>query len=398
MTTSSKSKSWRDVLPIHPAADLFPMMTPDELKTLGEDIKKNGLHVPVTLWKEQKHFPLQLLDGRNRLDAIEAIGSTIRVDNIGSDADPQIRLWVCEPNGSTSLPMKITELRGDEGRDPYTFVVSTNVRRRHLTAEQKRELIATLVKASPEKSNRQIAETVKVDHKTVAAVRAEKEATGEIPQLKKTIGKDGKARKPPAMTPAVVAAAKAKATAITHEVQKKFAPEVENALRYVENRRDWSGAFVTNQSEANAAIEQLRHDGVRNHFLAVGPIEPVKIDFTRVHWLILTTPPPPARADWDHVMQCFFVASKAGVPVWMAEQLIGKKTPQQAGMILPREGPQLSPRNSYDDLLNVWARTSDANRARFLKFINTTASAPETKQPDHHPDLPDIPEFLRRSS
>src|SRR5438046_8328304 len=39
--------SWRNVLKIHPAADLFPMMTADELKALGEDIKKNGLRVPV---------------------------------------------------------------------------------------------------------------------------------------------------------------------------------------------------------------------------------------------------------------------------------------------------------------------------------------------------------------
>ena len=36
------TKSWRDI-PIHPAADLFPLMAPDELKALGEDIKKNGL-------------------------------------------------------------------------------------------------------------------------------------------------------------------------------------------------------------------------------------------------------------------------------------------------------------------------------------------------------------------
>ena len=26
-------KSWRDVLPVHPAADLFPLMAPDELKS-----------------------------------------------------------------------------------------------------------------------------------------------------------------------------------------------------------------------------------------------------------------------------------------------------------------------------------------------------------------------------
>ena len=34
------------------------------------------------------------------------------------------------------------------------------------------------------KSNRQIAETVKVDHKTVAVIRTEQERTGEIPQFK----------------------------------------------------------------------------------------------------------------------------------------------------------------------------------------------------------------------
>jgi hypothetical protein len=35
------STSWRDILPVHPAADLFPMMTPDEITALGEDIKNN---------------------------------------------------------------------------------------------------------------------------------------------------------------------------------------------------------------------------------------------------------------------------------------------------------------------------------------------------------------------
>ena len=32
------TKTWRDMLEVHPAADLFPMMAPDELKALGEDI------------------------------------------------------------------------------------------------------------------------------------------------------------------------------------------------------------------------------------------------------------------------------------------------------------------------------------------------------------------------
>jgi hypothetical protein len=38
--------SWRDHIKVHPAADLFPMMSDEELKALGERIKKNGMKVP----------------------------------------------------------------------------------------------------------------------------------------------------------------------------------------------------------------------------------------------------------------------------------------------------------------------------------------------------------------
>src|SRR5262249_36802797 len=69
--TKPMTKSWRDVLQIHPAAELFPLMTPDELRVLGEDIKKNGLTSPIVLWRSHPQAPAQLLDGRNRLDAIE---------------------------------------------------------------------------------------------------------------------------------------------------------------------------------------------------------------------------------------------------------------------------------------------------------------------------------------
>jgi hypothetical protein len=52
-------KSWRDVLPIHPAAELFPLMSPDELRELGEDIKATGLRLPIAITGDGK-----LLDGR----------------------------------------------------------------------------------------------------------------------------------------------------------------------------------------------------------------------------------------------------------------------------------------------------------------------------------------------
>ena len=45
--------------------------------------------------------------------------------------------------------------------DLYALVLSYNVHRRHLTAEQRRELIAKVLKATPQKSNRKIADMVK---------------------------------------------------------------------------------------------------------------------------------------------------------------------------------------------------------------------------------------------
>jgi hypothetical protein len=173
---TAQGKSWRDVLKVHPAAELFPLMSPDELKVLGEDIKKNGLTNPVKFWTDRLEAIAKatkgekitaeiianymfVLDGRNRLDAMEAVGMPV-LDLI--------------------LLPHVTGLCID---DPYHYVVSTNVHRRHLTAEQKREIIARVLKAKPEASDRQIAKGAKVDHKTVGAVREKLEARGEIPHV-----------------------------------------------------------------------------------------------------------------------------------------------------------------------------------------------------------------------
>ena len=181
-STAPQAQSWRDTLPIHPAAELFPRMSPDELRALGKDIRKHGLISPIVLFSDGKS-PVRLLDGRSRLDAIESeIGPAI----VGA---PSITA------GKDFLAInKVVVL--DRSVDPYAYVISANIHRRHLTAEQKRDLIAKLIKATPDKSDRQIAETVRVDHKTVGAVRAEQEARGEIPHVETRT--DSKGRKQPA--------------------------------------------------------------------------------------------------------------------------------------------------------------------------------------------------------
>jgi ParB/RepB/Spo0J family partition protein len=143
----------------HSFSTMLPSMSKQDFEELVADIKANGLLQPIVRYQEK------VLDGNHRYRACVRLGIKPEfADFDGTDAQAQ------------------------------AYVVSANIHRRHLTPEQKRELIATLIKADPTKSNRQIAETVKGSHHTVETVRDELQSTGQIAQLEKTTGKDGKAR------------------------------------------------------------------------------------------------------------------------------------------------------------------------------------------------------------
>ncbi len=182
--------SWRDVLKIHPACELFPLMSPAELKELGEDIKKNGLQQRIQLWPVDEPPGHVLLDGRNRLDAMEAVGLKL-VDNPNATtveeifAGDNIRATLIAP-----IPAKAI--------DPVAYVISANIRRRHLTWEQKRTLIAELLRADPNRSNLWTAKSIGVDDKT-GSVRRDLEARLEIPNVAKTT--DTKGRQQPVHKP-----------------------------------------------------------------------------------------------------------------------------------------------------------------------------------------------------
>jgi hypothetical protein len=179
--------NWRDHLAVHPAADLFPLMSEAELKELAADIKKHGLAEPVALYNEYpkdadgnvslSNHRIVLIDGRKRLDALDLLAEKI-FDKKG-------------------LVLEAISHFPDEPKDngPANYVISRNIHRRHLTAEQRRDLIAKVLKANPDQSNNQVAKQVKADDKTVAKVRRDLESTSEIPKLDKTVGADGKARK-----------------------------------------------------------------------------------------------------------------------------------------------------------------------------------------------------------
>jgi hypothetical protein len=120
--------SWRDHIAIHPAADVFPLLDKKELRALADDIRRHGLKEPVTTIIDSKTGKEVLLDGRNRLDALELLGS---------------RLF--EPDGSS-----VSAYFGScilMGQDPVSYVISLNIKRRHLTKEQQVELIDKAIKA-----------------------------------------------------------------------------------------------------------------------------------------------------------------------------------------------------------------------------------------------------------
>jgi hypothetical protein len=120
------------------------------------------------------------------------------VDEDNGIIDGINRMTLAAELGIMDVPLDVRSgLTLDQKED---LAWALNDHRRHQTQEEKRAAIARRLKSRPEQSNRQTAAAVGVDHKTVAAVREDLEATGEIPQLERTEGADGKAR--PATRPA----------------------------------------------------------------------------------------------------------------------------------------------------------------------------------------------------
>lgn len=95
----------KERLTFHPVAEIFPMMEGQEFKDLVADISQNGLLEPIWLYDEQ------IIDGRNRYLAC-----------IENGIEPHFK----ELNGKTDL---------------VNFVISMNLKRRHLD-ESQRALIA----------------------------------------------------------------------------------------------------------------------------------------------------------------------------------------------------------------------------------------------------------------
>jgi hypothetical protein len=150
------------LLPFHPIANEFPLLEGKDFDDLVKDIDANGQRQgqDIDIWQDK------IIDGRNRARACQKLG----------------------------IKPRYRKCRFKDEAAARAYVLSQNIHRRHLTAEQKRDIIAKFADWS--KSDRVIGKEFKVDHKT--AGKARKAATaGEASPVQKRTGKDGKKRKAP---------------------------------------------------------------------------------------------------------------------------------------------------------------------------------------------------------
>lgn len=184
---------WQDP-PVHEAAKRLPTMTAEELKELAADIKANGLEQPIVLWRDNREeakgakgpFPVYLLDGRNRLAALKLLGITDpREAKPGHNRDLTVQTVDAIQETMALGKGGATASSWREWVDPVAYVLSANVRRRHLTREQRDEAITELHERGL--STREIAQATGVAKSTVARVTKE-----QVPQMGQVTGKDGK--------------------------------------------------------------------------------------------------------------------------------------------------------------------------------------------------------------
>lgn len=93
---------------VHPAATLFPLIEGEAFEAFVEDVRANGQQTPVVLDSDGR-----LLDGRNRVRACQRLGIDV---------------------------LEVVH----QGDDPYAFVVSNNLHRRHLSESQRAMVAAKL--------------------------------------------------------------------------------------------------------------------------------------------------------------------------------------------------------------------------------------------------------------
>jgi hypothetical protein len=181
-------KAWRVVLPVHPACEIIPAYENSRLISLGREIKQSGGCKIPTIVLVRPGPAFALLDGRSRLDALCHVGIKFEIKVVDG------HVVIDAPGYDIPTPIEIVP---DESFNAYAFVLSTNLHRRHLRNEQKRDIVKAVIRAQPNLSDRAVARMAGVDNKTVAKLRLELTANEDLLISREEItGRKARGRKP----------------------------------------------------------------------------------------------------------------------------------------------------------------------------------------------------------
>jgi len=349
--TAEAAQHWREWIQVHPAADDVPMMDDAGLKRLADSIARNGLRVPITLcavhtpgedyprvrgggftrydriFKLVKAGKLLVYDGRNRLGALWRWHR----DHPNADADADVDVdddgW-CQTIEETLREARIEVIGADSGHEAVDYVEDMNLNRRQLTEQQqsatrlsqreRREAIAAALKATPEKSDRAIADDIGTTNKTVAAARAKLEAGEEIPHPEKRVGKDGVAQSAtkPATTPPLPPPVTPDAETWGNQAERVVKPQPDNVFERVSEQDlevinaaslEVRAAIVRgmrklSEGDAQIAFFQAVHDelrDLRDNGIVAGDDKDLEVE----------DPPPPPAAEASRILGAWEKAS-----------------------------------------------------------------------------------------
>jgi hypothetical protein len=157
------------MLPFHPFNTL-PLIEGQEFDELVGDIQRRGYRLEVggPIWM----FEGKVLAGRNRVRA-------------------------CAKAGFELQPEHFKQFEGTE-EDARRFLIEADILRRQLKPDERLTSLKSLLRMSPEMSDRAMGRLTGYDHKTVAKKREEAEANGEIPHKARVerSGRQARGRKP----------------------------------------------------------------------------------------------------------------------------------------------------------------------------------------------------------
>lgn len=141
---------------------VMPELSPEKYQELRDSIINNGILIPIEADENGN-----IIDGYHRSQIAKELG--------------------------IECPSNTKHYKNENAKFEAAITLNAD-RRGGLSREEKQELIKRYIKASPNKSSRQIADTLKVDHKTVETQKRKLETDGEIPQQETIQTKDGKVR------------------------------------------------------------------------------------------------------------------------------------------------------------------------------------------------------------